>query len=82
MLSVQILTLEYSVLIINFDEHGGFADHVPTPVKVPQPEDGIIFKGRSSNHNFTYDFTRLGVRYASNSQFEFRHVNIELTLSS
>ncbi|CAI7568857.1 unnamed protein product [Penicillium palitans] len=51
-----------AVLIINFDEHGGFADHVPTPVKVPQPEDGIIFKGRSSNHNFTYDFTRLGVR--------------------
>ncbi|KAJ5960599.1 Phosphoesterase [Penicillium vulpinum] len=51
-----------AVLIINFDEHGGFADHVPTPVNVPQPEDGIIFKGKSSNHNFTYDFTRLGVR--------------------
>lgn len=65
MLSAGILTLEYSVLIINFDEHGGFADHVPTPVNVPQPEDGIIFKGTSSNHNFTYDFTRLGVRYAS-----------------
>ncbi|KAJ6187912.1 hypothetical protein N7519_002820 [Penicillium mononematosum] len=51
-----------AVLIINFDEHGGFADHVPTPLNVPQPEDGIIFKGKSSNHNFTYDFTRLGVR--------------------
>jgi Phosphoesterase family len=60
-----ILTLEHSVLIINFDEHGGFADHVPTPLNVPQPEDGIIFKGKSSNHNFTYDFTRLGVRHAS-----------------
>lgn len=22
-------------------EHGGFSDHVPTPVNVPQPEDGI-----------------------------------------
>ncbi|OQE17177.1 hypothetical protein PENFLA_c025G01003 [Penicillium flavigenum] len=51
-----------AVLIINFDEHGGFADHVPTPLNVPQPEDGIIFKGKSSNHNFTYNFTRLGVR--------------------
>ncbi|KAK9855994.1 Phosphoesterase [Penicillium brevicompactum] len=51
-----------AVLIINFDEHGGFADHVPTPVNVPQPEDGIIFEGKSTGHNFTYDFTRLGVR--------------------
>ncbi|CAG7990310.1 unnamed protein product [Penicillium olsonii] len=51
-----------AVLIINFDEHGGFADHVPTPINVPQPDDGIIFKGKSSGHNFTYDFTRLGVR--------------------
>ena len=58
-----LLNLEYRVLIINFDEHGGFADHVPTPVNVPQPEDGIIFEGKSTGHNFTYDFTRLGVRY-------------------
>ncbi|KAJ5163768.1 uncharacterized protein N7500_005598 [Penicillium coprophilum] len=50
-----------NVLIINFDEHGGFVDHVPTPFNVTQPEDGIIFKGMSSNHNFPYDFTRMGV---------------------
>ncbi|OQE47572.1 hypothetical protein PENCOP_c001G02574 [Penicillium coprophilum] len=51
-----------NAVLINFDEHGGFADYVPTPVNVPQPEDGIIFKSMSSNHNFTYDFTRLRVR--------------------
>lgn len=50
------------LLIINFDEHGGFADHVVPPVGVPAPEDGITFDGISDNHNVTYDFTRLGVR--------------------
>ncbi|KIW67028.1 hypothetical protein PV04_06306 [Phialophora macrospora] len=50
------------LLIINFDEHGGFADHVPPPVNIPAPEDGITFSGKSDGHNVTYDFTRLGVR--------------------
>lgn len=53
----------YSLLIINFDEHGGFADHVPPPMNVPQPEDGIMFDGTSEGRPVTYDFTRLGVRY-------------------
>ncbi|GAQ43204.1 hypothetical protein AtubIFM55763_003477 [Aspergillus tubingensis] len=53
------------LIILNFDEHGGFADHVPTPVNVPQPEDGITFTGMSDGHNVTYDFTRLGVRVPS-----------------
>lgn len=26
-----------TLLIINFDEHGGFADHVPPPSSVPAP---------------------------------------------
>jgi phospholipase C len=52
----------YSLLIINFDEHGGFADHVPTPLNVPQPEDNITFTGTSEGHRVSYDFTRLGVR--------------------
>lgn len=82
MLGAEILIYGYSVLIINFDEHGGFADHVPTPVNVPQPEDGIIFKGKSSNHNFTYDFTRLGVRYASQYQFRFGSMSNRLIFLS
>jgi len=44
-----------SALIITYDEHGGFYDHVPTPLHVPNP-DGRI----SSDPPF--DFTRLGVR--------------------
>ncbi|KAJ5290366.1 uncharacterized protein N7443_010619 [Penicillium atrosanguineum] len=51
-----------ALLIINFDEHGGFADHVPPPMNIPQPEDKITFNGTSEGHNITYDFTRLGVR--------------------
>ncbi|KAJ5235661.1 uncharacterized protein N7469_004829 [Penicillium citrinum] len=51
-----------ALLIINFDEHGGFADHVPPPMNIPQPEDGITFTGMSDDHHVTYDFTRLGVR--------------------
>ncbi|KAK3634031.1 hypothetical protein LTR56_015499 [Elasticomyces elasticus] len=51
-----------TLLIINFDEHGGFADHVAPPVGVPAPEDGMTFAGTSDKHNVTYDFTRLGVR--------------------
>lgn len=49
-------------MIINFDEHGGFADHVVPPTNIPAPDDGITFSGLSDKHNVTYDFTRLGVR--------------------
>ncbi|KAF2142584.1 uncharacterized protein K452DRAFT_358330 [Aplosporella prunicola CBS 121167] len=51
-----------ALLIVNFDEHGGFADHVPPPTHIPAPEDGLAFNGISDNHAVTYDFTRLGVR--------------------
>ncbi|KAK4561567.1 hypothetical protein LTR86_004246 [Recurvomyces mirabilis] len=51
-----------TLLIINFDEHGGFADHVAPPVNIPAPQDDITFSGLSDKHNVTYDFTRLGVR--------------------
>lgn len=50
------------LLIINFDEAGGFADHVPPAVNIPAPEDAITFDGVSDKHNVTYDFTRLGIR--------------------
>ncbi|KAI4368887.1 hypothetical protein MLD38_017394 [Melastoma candidum] len=44
-------------LLITYDEHGGFYDHVPTPVKnVPSP-DGIV-----GPDPFYFHFDRLGVR--------------------
>ncbi|XP_057754028.1 non-specific phospholipase C2 [Arachis stenosperma] len=46
-----------TLLVITYDEHGGFFDHVPTPVRgVPSP-DGIV---GPEPFNFTFD--RLGVR--------------------
>ncbi|KAK1299264.1 hypothetical protein QJS10_CPB14g01740 [Acorus calamus] len=46
-----------SALLITYDEHGGFYDHVPTPVKdVPSP-DGIV-----GPDPFYFKFDRLGVR--------------------
>ncbi|KAL9248617.1 Non-specific phospholipase C2-like protein [Drosera capensis] len=46
-----------TLMIITYDEHGGFFDHVPTPVRgVPSP-DGIIGE---DPYNFKFD--RLGVR--------------------
>ncbi|ORZ14762.1 phosphoesterase [Absidia repens] len=45
-----------TLLIVNFDEHGGYYDHVDTPLNAPNP-DGI---------NYTdYKFDRLGVRVPS-----------------
>lgn len=46
-----------TLLLITYDEHGGFYDHVPTPLGVPSP-DGII----GSAPPYSFDFTRLGVR--------------------
>ncbi|XP_010473071.1 PREDICTED: non-specific phospholipase C2 [Camelina sativa] len=46
-----------SLLIITYDEHGGYFDHVPTPVrKVPSP-DGIV-----GQEPFLFQFNRLGIR--------------------
>jgi phospholipase C len=45
------------LLLITYDEHGGFYDHVPTPLGVPSP-DGIV----GSAPPYSFDFTRLGVR--------------------
>ncbi|XP_008803348.2 non-specific phospholipase C2-like [Phoenix dactylifera] len=46
-----------TLLIITYDEHGGFFDHVPTPVAgVPSP-DGIV-----GPPPFFFAFDRLGVR--------------------
>ncbi|KAI5673769.1 hypothetical protein M9H77_14133 [Catharanthus roseus] len=46
-----------TLFIITYDEHGGFFDHVPTPVSgVPSP-DGIV-----GPDPFFFKFDRLGVR--------------------
>ena len=46
-----------TLLIITYDEHGGFYDHVPTPVvNVPNP-DGLDGPAPDS-----FKFNRLGVR--------------------
>ncbi|KZV18312.1 hypothetical protein F511_30956 [Dorcoceras hygrometricum] len=46
-----------TALLITYDEHGGFYDHVPTPVSgVPNP-DGII-----GPDPYYFSFDRLGVR--------------------
>ncbi|XP_062017288.1 non-specific phospholipase C2 [Rosa rugosa] len=46
-----------TLLVITYDEHGGFYDHVPTPVDgVPSP-DGIV-----GPEPFLFQFNRLGVR--------------------
>ncbi|KAJ6804452.1 putative non-specific phospholipase C4 [Iris pallida] len=44
------------LFIVAYDEHGGFYDHVPTPVGVPSP-DGI-----DGPEPFNFKFDRLGVR--------------------
>lgn len=45
------------LFIIMYDEHGGFYDHVPTPVTgVPSP-DGIV-----GPEPYNFQFDRLGVR--------------------
>ncbi|XP_052210277.1 non-specific phospholipase C2 [Diospyros lotus] len=46
-----------SLLIITYDEHGGFYDHVPTPARgVPSPDDIV------GPEPFFFKFDRLGVR--------------------
>lgn len=50
---------EETLLVVTYDEHGGFYDHVPTPAGagvVPSP-DGIV-----SASPFFFGFDRLGVR--------------------
>jgi phospholipase C len=46
---------EKSLLVVTYDEHGGFFDRVSPPALVPSPD------GKKSRHP-PFDFTRLGVR--------------------
>jgi phospholipase C len=47
-----------SLLIITYDEHGGFYDHVPPPLAVA-PGDATT---DPENNHYHFDFTQLGVR--------------------
>jgi phospholipase C len=49
---------ESSLIVITYDEHGGFFDHAPPPRTV-HPGDSIT--DDENNHN-DFDFTQLGVR--------------------
>jgi len=56
-----------SILLITYDEHGGFFDHVPPPTKVPSPGGGRSFGTRLwraiyRRRSEAFDFTMLGVR--------------------
>ena len=46
-----------SMLVITFDEHGGFYDHVPPPATVPTGDDSTC-----ADPAGTFIFNRLGVR--------------------
>jgi len=45
-----------TLLIITYDEHGGYWDHVPTPLDVPSPGDN------ETSYPDKFAFNRLGVR--------------------
>lgn len=58
---------ERSLLLITYDEHGGFYDHVPPPIGVPNPGDPPAWFRRLVRLLFhrkakAFDFTMLGAR--------------------
>uniref|UniRef100_A0A6B2L3K1 Phosphoesterase n=1 Tax=Arcella intermedia TaxID=1963864 RepID=A0A6B2L3K1_9EUKA len=44
-----------TALILTYDEHGGYYDHVPTPLDIPNP-DGL------NSTDPAFNFTRIGIR--------------------
>jgi phospholipase C len=53
---------ESTLFILTFDEHGGFADHVPPPENVPAGDSLTYTEKAPDGKNITFDFTRLGIR--------------------
>lgn len=51
-----------TLFIITFDEHGGFADHVPPPTGVPAGDNLTWTETAPDGKNYTFNFERLGVR--------------------
>ncbi|MDQ3887076.1 MAG: alkaline phosphatase family protein, partial [Actinomycetota bacterium] len=58
---------ERSLLLISYDEHGGFYDHVPPPTGIPSPGDppnllGRLLSSLMYRKSASFDFTMLGPR--------------------
>ncbi|KAK8074165.1 non-specific phospholipase C2 [Apiospora phragmitis] len=52
-----------TLFVLTFDEHGGFGDHVPPPVGVPDGGDGLQYTEKAADgKNITFGFDRLGPR--------------------
>ncbi|KAK7946213.1 non-specific phospholipase C2 [Apiospora aurea] len=52
-----------TLFVLTFDEHGGFGDHVPPPVNVPDGGDGLSYTEKAADgKNITFGFNRLGPR--------------------
>ncbi|KAJ6028361.1 hypothetical protein N7540_003937 [Penicillium herquei] len=86
-----------TLFILTWDEHGGFADHVPPPMNVP-PGDSLPYTERAADgEDYTFHFNRLGVRVPTvlispwvgkgliqnrpDGENEFTHTSILKTLS-
>ena len=61
----------YEAIFFEFDSFRfinlsqGFSDHVPPPVGVPNPDGLTYTETAADGKNYTFDFTRLGVRCVS-----------------
>ncbi|KAL4805181.1 phosphoesterase family-domain-containing protein [Aspergillus unguis] len=51
-----------TLFILTFDEHGGFADHVPPPENVPAGDDIPYTEVAKDGQPTTFHFDRLGIR--------------------
>ncbi|KAJ9102329.1 hypothetical protein QFC21_002729 [Naganishia friedmannii] len=51
-----------TLLILTFDEHGGFADHVPPPSNVPAGDKLTYTEKALDGANITFAFDRMGIR--------------------
>ena len=47
---------------MTWDEHGGFADHVPPPTGVPPGDNLPYVEQARDGKNYTFHFDRLGIR--------------------
>lgn len=51
-----------SLFILTWDEHGGFADHVPPPTDIPAGDSLTYTEQAPDGRGYTFHFDRLGVR--------------------
>jgi phospholipase C len=51
-----------TLFILTWDEHGGFADHVPPPTDIPAGDSLFYTEQAPNGRTYTFHFDRLGVR--------------------